>query len=79
MPNKKQWIVITSGEQPLDEISKALEEKGFTVDSKLDAIGQIIGSGTEDAKSKAMKIKGVADIQPSNDINIGSPDAEMTW
>lgn len=79
MSQKKQWIVITSGERPLDEISKALEEAGFTIESKLEAIGQLIGSGTDDAKKKALSVKGVADIQPSFDVNIGPPGSDTTW
>lgn len=79
MSQKKQWIVITSGDRPIEEISVALEKKGFCVDSILEAIGQIIGSGTEAVKKEALKIKGVADIQASGDINIGPPGGDVTW
>ena len=80
MPAKKTWIVTTSGEEPLQEISEKLQQKGFTVESTLDAIGQIIGQGSEDIKNEALKIKGVTDISPSqDDINIGPPGADTTW
>ena len=65
MSNKKQWIVLTSGEHSLEDVSKELEKKGFTVDSKLDAIGQIIGTATEDVKKEALKLKRVSAIEPS--------------
>ncbi len=79
MPQKKQWIVVTSGDRPLDEVAKALEKKGFTIDSKLEAIGQLIGSATEAERKDAKSIKGITDIQASFDVNIGPPDAEVTW
>jgi hypothetical protein len=79
MSNKKQWIVVTSGDHSIDDISKALEKKGFTVDSKLEAIGQIIGSATDDIKAEALKVKGVSSIEPSHEINLGAPDSDITW
>ncbi|GAA4750832.1 hypothetical protein [Flavisolibacter ginsenosidimutans] len=79
MPEKKQWIVVTSGDQSLNDIAKELEKKGFTIDSKLEAIGQIVGTGTEDMKTQAMKIKGVSSIEPSHEINIGPPNSDLTW
>lgn len=79
MSQKKQWIVVTSGDRPIEEISEALEKKGFTVESTLDAIGQIIGSATEAVKEEAAKVKGISAIQSSGDINIGPPDADITW
>lgn len=77
---KKKWIVITSGDQPLDEISKALTQKGFSIESTMDAIGQITGEASEAVKKQALKIPGVTDIVSSHDdINIGNPDSETTW
>lgn len=80
MPDKKKWIIITSGDQPIGEVSQALEKKGFTIDSTLDEIGQIIGSGTDEMKKEGLQVKGVSDILPSNeDIDIGPPDSDITW
>ena len=79
MADKKQWIVVTNGEKSLDEMANALEKKGFTINSKLEAIGQIIVSGTADAKNEALKLKGVSAIEPSLDINIGQPGSDLTW
>ena len=79
MSNKKQWIVVTTGEQPLEDVSKALEKKGFTVDSKLEAIGQIIGTATDDVKNEAMKLNGISSIEPSQEVNIGPPGSDVTW
>lgn len=79
MPDKKQWVVVTTGEHPLEHVSKELEKKGFTIDSKLEAIGQIVGSGTEQMKEAALKLKGISSIEPSQDINIGPPGSDQTW
>ena len=80
MAEKKTWIVLTSGEEPLQNISHQLKQTGFTVDSVLDAIGQIVVKGSAEMKNEGLKIKGVAGIVPSHeDINIGPPDADITW
>ena len=80
MSAKKTWIVLTSGDEPLQKIAEKLEEKGFTVESTLDAIGQIVCQGSEEEKEEALKIKGVTDIFASHDdINIGPPDSDLTW
>lgn len=79
MADKKQWVVVTTGEHSLDHVSKELEKKGFTVDSKLEAIGQIVGTGTEAMKAEAIKLKGISSIEPSQEINIGPPGSDITW
>lgn len=80
MAEKKTWIVLTSGDEPLPNISRQLQQTGFTVDSVLEAIGQIVVKGSADLKKDALNIKGVTDVLPSHDdINIGRPDEETTW
>ena len=80
MPAKKTWIILTSGEEPLESISKELTQKGFTVESTLDAIGQIIGQGSDEIQKEALKIKGVTDVFASHDdINIGDPGSDLSW
>ena len=80
MTANKKWIVITSGDRPVNEISADLKKKGFKVEYELDAIGQITGEASEDIKKEAQKIMGVTSISPSgDDINIGNPDSDVTW
>jgi len=80
MPDTKKWIIITSGDQPLQDVSQALKKNGFTIDSTLDAIGQVIATGSDKMKNESLKIKGVLDIIPSeDDINIGPPGSDITW
>lgn len=80
MAAKKTWIVLTSGDEPLKKIAEKLEEKGFTVESTLDAIGQIIGQASEETIKEALQIEGITDILSSHDdINIGPPGSDLTW
>jgi hypothetical protein len=80
MDEKKTYIVLTSGDEPLDNISRELKKNGFSIDSTLDAIGQIVAKGNEQQKKKALKIKGIKSIHLSHDdIDIGPPDAGSTW
>ena len=78
--DKKKWIVITSGNRPLEDISNDLTQKGFSIQFKMDAIGQISAEGSEDLKSEGLKIPGVTDIVAEHgDINIGNPESDITW
>jgi regulator of extracellular matrix RemA (YlzA/DUF370 family) len=80
MSDQRTYIIITSGEVPLKKISAELKKKGFTIESTLEAIGQIIGKGNEKMKKEAMKIKGISDISESHqDFDIGPPDSKITW
>ena len=80
MTANKKWIVITSGDRPVNEISADLKKKGFKVEYELDAIGQITGEASEDVKIASQKIKGITSISQSHDdINIGTPDSDITW
>lgn len=80
MSDKKTYIIITSEDEPIQNISRELKKKGFSIESTLDAIGQIIGKGDAEMKKEALKIKGVKDIiQSHDDINIGQPDSDTTW
>lgn len=79
MPKSKGWIVTTSGERPAKDVAKDLKEKGFTVDQVLDEIGAITGAADESVVSKLRAIRGVADVSPEGDIDIGPPDAPVTW
>lgn len=80
MSAKQTWIVLASGNASLEKISEELKEKGFTIDSTLDAIGQIVVKGTAEMKKEAGNIKGISAIYPSqDDINIGQPGEGLTW
>jgi len=80
MSKSKKWIVTTSGDRPLSAIQKDLAETGFTVDQVLDQIGCITGSASDAIAERLRMIPGVDDVSPEPpSINIGPPDAPITW
>ena len=79
MAEEKKWVVTTSGEKPLSDVTEKLTEAGFAVDQVLDAIGSITGSAGEDVAERLRSIPGVSDVSPESPIDIGPPDAPVTW
>ena len=79
MAKKKRWIVTTSGNRTLSDVKKNLSEAGFTVDQVLDEIGCITGSASDTVAKKLQVIPGVADVSAETSIDIGPPDAPVTW
>ncbi len=79
MAKKKNWIVTIKEEGSLPEVQKQIEEKGFTVDQVLDQIGCLTGSASEEVADQVRKIPEVEDVSPDFSIDIGPPDAPVTW
>jgi len=79
MAESKGWIVTTSGDRPVSDIAENVKETGFTVGEVLDQIGVITGSGSDDVVEKLRAIPGIADVSPEGEVNIGPPDAPVTW
>jgi len=75
----KRWVVTTSGDHPIRDVAKKLTKTGFAVDQVLDEIGSITGSADDGAVEKLRQIPGVADVSPETPIDIGPPDAPVTW
>lgn len=78
MPNKN-WIVTTSGDRSLKDVSKDLKQRGFQVDHVLEEVGAITGSGEDDTAEKLRSVPGVTDVSPDVEVDIGPPDAPETW
>lgn len=79
MPENKKWVITTSGDRPLKEVTKRLGEKGFAVEEVLDAIGCITGAATEEVAEKVRAVPGVADVSPEPPtIYIGPPDSPIS-
>lgn len=79
MSENKKWVVILSGDHPLDEVKKNLIDAGFAVDHVLSAIGCITGAASEDVAEKLRAIPGVADVSPEPPpVSIGPPDAPLS-
>jgi hypothetical protein len=79
MRESKKWIVTTSGDRPLSDVMKDLEEIGFASDQVLDEIGCITGTASDDIAKRARAISGVADVSSDEPVDIGPPDTPVTW
>jgi hypothetical protein len=79
MAKNKTWVVTTSGERPIGELKEDLEKAGFEIGEVYGEIGVIMGTADEPAVKKLRAIPGVADVSPEEPIDIGPPDAPVTW
>ena len=79
MVAKREWVITTSADHPIGEITKAALAAGFTPKQVLTEIGCIIGHCDEQMVGKLRSIPGVVDVSPSTDVNIGPPGSPSTW
>ena len=79
MPASKGWIVTTSTDRPIGDITKALQSAGFQVNQVLEEVGSITGTASEEAVTKVKSIPGVVDVSPDTAVDIGPPDSPTTW
>jgi hypothetical protein len=76
---KKDWVVTTSGDRPLEDVAKELRKSGLKVGDVLHEIGLITGEGDDDIAEKLRKVKGVTDVFANAGADVGPPDAKETW
>ena len=76
---RKEWIITVSGDRPIGAIAKDLGTAGLTKQQVLKEIGSITGAASAKDVAKLRKVRGVADVSPSEPINIGPPDSDETW
>lgn len=76
---KREWIVTLSGDRPIGTIAKELGTAGLTRQTVLKEIGSITGAASDKDVAKLRKVRGVADVSPSEQIDIGPPDSDKTW
>ena len=79
MAKKKRWVVTTSGDRPLSDVKKKLTKSGFEVEQVLEEIGCIIGEASDDVVKQLRSAPGVVDISAEPSVDIGPPDAPVTW
>jgi hypothetical protein len=79
MTGATNWIVTTTGERSLDEIADDLARVGFAKRHRQSEIGIIAGAASSDVISRQREIPGVADVSPDHEVDIGPPDAPVTW
>ena len=78
MTNTKRWTVTLSPDEPLSAVRRDLEGVGFSIDQVLEAIGVVTGQADEQTAKKARGVKGVQDVSPEGEVDIGPPDAPVT-
>jgi hypothetical protein len=75
----KEWIVTTSGDRPMADVRKDLEDAGFSIGQVLEEVGSITGAAADETAKKLRSIKGVADVSENAPIDIGPPGSPETW
>ncbi|MCO7245018.1 hypothetical protein [Halomonas sp. Mc5H-6] len=79
MPKIALWIITISNDQSINDIAARLSEEGLTVKEILEEVGCITGSADEVAAERLKRVKGVVDIAPDMQIDVGPPGSEETW
>lgn len=79
MAKNKGWIVTTSGDRPIRDVARDLEDAGFDVGHVLEEVGSITGAANDAALDKVRAVKGVADVSPDVPVDVGLPDSPETW
>ena len=77
MADKKGWVVTTSQDRAIDDVTKDLEQAGFNVEQVLGEIGSITGGAEDDVAQKVRSIPGVVDVSPDAPVDIGPPDSDL--
>jgi hypothetical protein len=79
MSDTAEWIVTVASGQDAKLVATALSAAGAKVIATLDAIGSIIVHADAAVAARLRGVRGVADVSPSGDVNVGPPDDEQTW
>lgn len=79
MPDRRKWIVTLSGERPLADLKPELTAAGVKIGEVMDEIGVVNVEGAEGAAKKLRGIKGVRDVSPDHEIDIGPRGSADTW
>lgn len=79
MPTIALWIVTISEDQSINEIASRLSDEGLAIRDVLEEIGCITGSADDVTAERLKKVKGVVDIAPDMQLDIGPPGADETW
>jgi len=79
MPAVALWLITISSDQPINEMATRLSAEGLTIQEVLEEIGCITGSADDATAERLKKIKGVVDIAPDMQIDMGPPGSDETW
>jgi hypothetical protein len=79
MADTKRWIVTTTGKRGINEVTQDLQNLGFNVDQVHSEIGVFTGQAGDDLVERMRSVPGVSDVSPDDRVDIGPPDAPVTW
>jgi hypothetical protein len=76
---KQSLIVTVSKDRNINNIARDLKAAGLEVVQKLDAIGIVTGKAHAKSVARLRKVSGVVDVSPDHKVDIGPPDAPISW
>lgn len=79
MTKAKMWVITTGSDRPIHDIARDLADRGLVGGVILEETGVITGSAAEKVVAKLRKVRGVADVSPDIQVDIGPPDSPVTW
>ena len=76
----KNNYIVTTEPDAVKKVASKLPGAGCEVKNVMEEIGSIsISAPNESAVTAAKKIKGVVDVSPEGDVDIGPPGSSDTW
>jgi hypothetical protein len=79
MAKVKRWIITTGGDRPIREIARDLARAGLKGGKVLELVGSITGTANDTAIAKIRSVRGVVEVSPDIEIDIGPPDSKESW
>src|SRR6516225_8767113 len=76
---KQSLIVTVSKNHNINNVARDLKAAGLEVEEKLDAVGIVTGKAHAKSVGRLRKVRGVVDVSPDHEVNIGPPDAPISW
>lgn len=70
---KKDFVVMATGERPLEELAQDLRGRGLAVDHVLHELGMITGAAEETTAETLRRVRGVSDVSVNIGADIGPP------
>ena len=76
MADNTTWLVTGNGQQALPKLAQALARAGAQEQSRLDALGILIVSGSAAQAEAWRRLPGVAAVEADAGVDIGPPGAD---
>ena len=77
--SKQSLVVTLSGDRNIQDVVRDLKASGLQHLETLDAIEVVTGSAASNSIAKLRKVPGVKDVSQDHKVDIGPPDAPVTW